>query len=291
MRKAAITGGQGWIGRRVTALLASEPSGEVKLLPLAGDVRRSESFTPLLARFGPGDALIHLAGALPRHFAEDPQAAEAVNREGARHAAEACGRVGAALILASTANVYPPHLVGKIDETALIAPRSPYGQSKRQAEEIALEAGERLGMPVRILRLFNPYGPGQGEEMLLGYLAACLRRGVAAELRTPMAARDFLHLDDVARAFLAAALTDLPGREVFNIGSGRAIRVRQAAEWLAQAAGAPLTLKQTADAPEQGGEGDWSCADIRRARDLLGWNPLIPFEQGVASCLEPSSGV
>lgn len=267
-RTLAITGAKGLLGQALLPLLG--PSVQV----LTGDVRLAGSFA---ARF---DGLIHLAGALPHRFQEDFATALAVNVEGTRRALEACRANGAGMVLASTSGVYAPTAHGIHTEEAALDPSTPYGMSKLLAEALCRLYQKRYGLPVRILRIFNLYGPGQTADLLPGYLVRQAMAGLPIRLRTPEAGRDFIHVVDVARAFHLAALDGRSGMRVYNVGSGLSHRVGDWVPILAQQTGRRLEVITPPEGEEHVGR---VIADITRIRTELGWNPTIDLEAGIAS--------
>ena len=90
-------------------------------------------------------------------------------------------------------------------ETADISPGSEYAKSKLAAEYTCRMAASGLSRGVTVLRLFNPYGFGQSEKLLIGYVTACLHSGKPARIRTPDAQRDFGHVSDVVDALILGA--------------------------------------------------------------------------------------
>ncbi len=222
-------------------------------------------------------------------------------------------------------------------EDAVPRPGGPYGVSKLAATELVLGSG----LDAVVLRVFSPAGPGTPAGSPLGRLAEAMRRAMQSgdgELRLGGlgAQRDFIDVRDVARAVHAASLSAAQG--VINIGSGRAVRLRDAAATLARVAGyggalheldgPPGALRPTighprgesvghrldalghhrpdalghhrpdglagrgersdpehpapAPHPYPDGCGSWQQADVRTARDRLGWRPRIALEESLA---------
>lgn len=264
-RTVGLTGGRGFIGRTLAATLAGPG---LRVTMLEGDVLSRETFS---ARF---DTLIHLAGAVPRHFRDDPGLAVRTNIEGMKNALAACERNGAKMVFASTAGVYDRTLDGPIDENGAISPSSSYAETKLEAEDLLRGSGVRG----TTLRLFNPYGRGQGSDMLLGYLIEYLSAGRPVIVRNPDAARDFIHVSDVARAFSAAVMADAP--DILNIGTGTAVRVGDAVNAILSRIAAPPPV-------DWQNEGDESSvvADISLARRSIGWAPRMSFQSGLDEAL------
>jgi nucleoside-diphosphate-sugar epimerase len=177
--------------------------------------------------------------------------------------------------------------------------------SKLAATELVLGSG----LDAVVLRVFSPAGPGTPAGSPLGRLAEALRRAMQAndgelKLGGLGVQRDFIDVRDVARAVHAASLSAAQG--VINIGSGRAVRLRDAAAVLARVAGYSGTLHELDGPPGPSmrpsighprpepdhvapvaypypdGCGSWQQADVRTARDRLGWRPRINLEESLA---------
>ncbi|MBB1244910.1 NAD-dependent epimerase/dehydratase family protein [Streptomyces durbertensis] len=173
-------------------------------------------------------------------------------------------------------------------EDALPRPGGPYGVSKLAATELVLASG----LDAIVLRVFSPAGPGTPAGSPLGRLAESMRRAMQQgdiELRLSGLGvqRDFVDVRDVARAVHAASLSAAQG--VVNIGTGRAVRLREAVGVLARVAGFAGSVHEV-DEPHMGvqapaypdGCGLWQQADVRTARDRLGWRPRIGLEESLA---------
>jgi UDP-glucose 4-epimerase len=302
--RVLLTGAAGLIGR-VSAQLFDDRGHEVlatDLHPLSSDfeglawqrmdVRRPEHVRRTLGAFAP-DAVVHLAA---KHFIpwceRFPAGTLKTNVlgtqnviDGARHA-----RVRK-LVFASSAAVYGPSSQ-PLAETSGIGPDDVYGTSKVMAEQL-------LGLALRrehdfdaiVLRLFNTIGPGDGNPHLVPRLLAELRDGGGHDrgggrvrLGNLTSVRDYIYVEDVARAIVAAVERDLPGLSTINVGSGRGRSVGEVVQTLADLLAQPLqvvsvaTQRRTVDRPIL-------MADIARARTLLGWEPHVSFEEGLARTL------
>jgi len=159
-------------------------------------------------------------------------------------------------------------------------PVSAYGMSHLAATRLLAQAG---GLT---LRVFNPIGPGQGDANVLGRAATRLRDALARGGHTitlgPLSAwRDFIDARDVARAVVAAAVAPTPATGVLNLGSGRAVAVREAVALLARTAGFTGRVNEEGTASARSAVTDWMCADISRAHEVLGWRPAYDLVDSV----------
>ena len=166
-------------------------------------------------------------------------------------------------------------------ETAEIRPQYPYAFTKWAGEQTALHWGQVYGLPVAALRLFNVYGPRSRTSGTYGavfgvFLAQKLASAPMTIVGDGTQTRDFTYVTDVARAFLAAALSDSNGQS-FNVGSGGTYSINSLVEML----GGPSSY-----IPKRPGEPDCTFADTAKISEVLGWAPEVSFEDGVRSMLE-----
>jgi dTDP-L-rhamnose 4-epimerase len=165
------------------------------------------------------------------------------------------------------------------------APASIYASSKLMQEYVLSQAGEGAPWQATMLRFQNFYGPGQSlRNPYTGVLSIFARQwlggGRLAIFEDGQIARDFVFVDDVVSALVLAGERDVAHGSVIDIGSGEAVTILDAARTLMRALGC------RDDAFEITGQfriGDirHACADIRAARDLLGWLPSVSVETGL----------
>ncbi|WCN03116.1 NAD-dependent epimerase/dehydratase family protein [Streptomyces sp. M92] len=341
--RVLLIGANGYIGRFVAERLLADPAVQLTTLGRGddADVRfdlasgSPGALTRFIDAVHPG-VVVNCAGAtrggardLTRHnTVAVATVCEALRRSGC----------GARLVQVGCSAEYGPSQPGSSTaEDAVPRPGGPYGVSKLAATELVLGSG----LDAVVLRVFSPAGPGTPAGSPLGRLAEAMRRAMQSgdgELRLGGlgAQRDFIDVRDVARAVHAASLSAAQG--VINIGSGRAVRLRDAAATLARVAGyggalheldgppgglrpaighprtesaghrvdalghhradalghhrpEPLGHRgERADAehavpvayPYPDGCGSWQQADVRTARDRLGWRPRIALEESLA---------
>jgi UDP-glucose 4-epimerase len=166
-------------------------------------------------------------------------------------------------------------------ETAEIQPQYPYAFTKWAGEQAALHWCQVYGLPVVALRLFNVYGPRSRTSGTYGAVfGVFLAQKLAGEPMTIVGdgnqSRDFTYVTDVAKAFLAAALTDASGHSL-NVGSGGTYSINS----LVQMLGGPFSY-----IPKRPGEPDCTFADTTRIKSELAWAPEVTFDEGVGLMLE-----
>lgn len=170
-------------------------------------------------------------------------------------------------------------------ETKTPALRSVYAINKYVQERLTLTLTAQYGMTGAALRLWNIYGPGQAlSNPYTGVLAIFASR--IANGQRPMVfedgqqQRDFVHVSDVAAAFLLTLESDAVDGQVFNIGSGEIRTVEQVARLQAAAMGRPdLVPEITGQA--RAGDIRHNVPDLTKAREQLGYQPRQDFTEGL----------
>ena len=184
-------------------------------------------------------------------------------------------------VYAASSSCYGIPDVYPTPETAPLRPQYPYALTKSLGEQSVLHWGQVYRLPVVSLRLFNVYGPrsrttGAYGAVLGVFLAQKLAGRPFTVVGDGTQTRDFTFVTDVVEAMIRAAESNLTG-EVLNVGSGGTYSINRLVELLE---GAVVHI------PKRPGEPDCTLADIGKIRRLLGWNPHVPFEEGVRSMLQ-----
>lgn len=298
--RALITGVSGFVGRRLAArLLAAGDTvagfyvGERPELEGAdlfeADVLDREAIVTGVSRAAP-DVVFHLAGL--SHVGDSWRAMGEyfrVNVLGTEVLLEAAA--GRRVVLASSGEVYGPVVASEqpIRENRLPDPRTPYALTKAAAERLAIGAG------AIIVRAFNLVGAGQARRFALPTFAAQLA-AIARGEREPVLAvgnlearRDFLHIDDAVAGFRRVAAQGAAG-EIYNLGSGEAVSIREALDRLLALSGVDARL---AVDPERVRPVDLPLlrADTARLR-ALGWRLERTLDEALSELWsEAASGV
>jgi UDP-glucose 4-epimerase len=303
-RTILVTGGAGFIGSHIAAALA--PTNEVRVLDdcstgsrdrvpetatlIGGDVADPDTVAAAMAGV---DLVFHQAAqvSVPRSF-ETPVLCHRSNATGSLLMLDRARAEDARVVLASSAAVYGEPEGVPVAETAPTTPGSPYGVSKLAAEGYARTYAERYGLETVPLRYFNVYGPGQSASDYSNVVTAFLGRALAGDPLTVhgdgQQTRDFVHVRDVVRANLAAATADAATGDPINVGTGRSVTVRELAERLRAAAGSDSEIRHT---DSRDGDIEHSCADIERARRVLGFEPSVDLKTGLATLVDRSEQV
>lgn len=295
MSKYLVTGGAGFIGANTVNFLLSE-GHEVTSLDnyaggkkesrihsgaryIEGDIRDLEELN-LVCKEG-YDAIIHLA-ALPRvtYSVERPLETHDVNVNGTLNVLLAAKDNSIKrVVFASSSSIYGNHDSFPTNEDLVANPISPYALHKLTGETYSRLFSILYGLETVCLRYFNVYGPYFDPEgpyaLVIGKFLEQVKKG------EPMTIcgdgeylRDYTHAHDVSRANLLALTSDKVGKgEVINIGSGNPFTVNQLVK---------IIGGKSIKVPERPGDVRKTHADISKAINLLGWEPKIMLEEGIA---------
>jgi len=298
-----VTGGAGFIGSHLVERLLADgarvrvldnfSTGARSNLPFAkafgrrlevvrGDIRQRG----VVERATRGVRVVFHQAAMrsvPRSV-KDPLGANANNVTGTLHVLEAARRARVArVVYASSSSVYGdrPDLPKREDQSP--APISPYAVSKAAGEQYAAVWTRLFGVETVGLRYFNVFGPRQDPKS--EYAAVIPRfilwglRGKPLEVHGDGAqSRDFTYIDNVVEANLLAARAASVGGEVFNVGCGERVSLLEIIAKLETILGRRLTREHR---PLRQGDVPHTLADVSKAKRLLGYSPLVPFDEGL----------
>jgi nucleoside-diphosphate-sugar epimerase len=275
-----VAGGTGFVGTPIVRRLREEG---VEVVVATRSTGLDLAGPGLPAIDGPLDAVVHVAVA-PVGWAAPAFPADAYSdhRQVTRHALEIARRKGARVLLASTW-VYGTQAPVPASELDPPQPHTPYATSRLDAERVAAVFHRDHGVAVDVLRVFNAYGPRQPASFVIPRTIAGALDGRVV-LEAPAPRRDYVHVDDVARAFALAARRRTGGFEVFNIGSGVSRAVDEVARTVARLAGRPVDIRYTGAV--RGFEIVDARADIAKAASVLDWRPAIGFDEGLAALVD-----
>ena len=300
--RALVTGGAGFIGSRVTRALIDAGREVVVLDDLSSGFRRNLDGLPLSrlieadvrdrdavdAACEGAEVVFHLAASVGnKRSIDDPRADASINLLGTLNVLEAARRANVRkIVLSSSVGVLGDVELLPVTEEHPTRPLSPYGVSKLAAEKMALVYNGLHGLETACLRYFNVYGPGQRSDAYGSVIPIFAFRMLAGEPLTVYddgeQTRDFVYVDDVARANLLAAEPSAPSG-VFNIASGSAVSVNRLVELLREASGLDARLIYE---PPRPGDVRHSLADTAKARRELGFEAAVGLEEGVERYLD-----
>lgn len=296
--KALVTGGAGFIGSNLAHTLLAR-GHDVRLLdnfstghranlePLDAEVVEGDlrSYERVAAAVGGVEVVFH-QGALPSvpRSIQDPLTSTAVNVEGTLNVLLAARDAGVRrVVFASSSSVYGDAPGMPRRESQPLSPLAPYAVSKLAAEQYCMVANRVYGVETVALRYFNVFGERQ--DPLSGYAAVIpkfirmmldgQRPTIFGDGRT---SRDFTHVENVVEANLAAAVEPAAAGRVMNIAVGSSHTLN---ELVSELQGLVDSELEPEYGPQRPGDVSESLADVSLARELLGYEPHIGFEEGL----------
>ncbi len=239
---------------------------------------------------GPFDAVFHLASpASPPDYLKLPVETLRVGSQGTAVALEIAERCDARFVLASTSEVYGDPLAHPQSETYWgnvnpIGPRSVYDEAKRFAEALVFAHHRTRQADVAVARIFNTYGPRMRADdgrMVPNFCLQALRSEPITVAGSGQQTRSLCHVDDTIGGLLALAASDITGP--VNIGNPTELTVLRVAEIIRDQARSTSPVHYI---PAMQDDPQRRCPDITRARELLGWEPKVDAEDGLAQTLD-----
>lgn len=296
LRRVLITGAGGFLGTALSRHLAPESDRIVGLdIVPAPDHWRGAWLQTSLNDLGSyesvlrdTDIVIHAAWTgfpgTPRDFRRDLDGDVAPTIDLYLNACRA--GVSRFIFLSSGGTVYGNCGPLPIPEDTPLRPISAYGASKAAAEIYLGMLGGSEGPPATVLRLANPFGPGQTPWRGQGVVAtaiACALTGIEFEVwGEGKSLRDYVYIDDAAAAITAAACSD-QSAATYNIGSGVGISLNAVLRTVEDVTGRRLQVRRF---PDRTVHVRTNILDVARIRTALEWSPSVGFADGVGHCLE-----
>ena len=298
-KRVLVTGGAGFLGSHLCDRLVAAGSEVVcvdnyftgtrrnisGLLDHANfEAMRHDITFPLYVEV---DEIYNLAcPASPIHYQHDPVQTTKTSVHGAINMLGLAKRVGAKILQASTSEIYgDPHEHPQREEywghVNAIGPRSCYDEGKRCAETLFFDYHRQLGLPIKVARIFNTYGPRMHPNdgrVVSNFIVQALTGGDITVYGDGGQTRSFCYCDDLVDGLLRLMATGDEVTGPINLGNPAEITIRDLAEMIVDLTGSrsrivskPLPI----DDPRQ------RCPDIAKAKSLLGWEPKVSLTDGL----------
>jgi nucleoside-diphosphate-sugar epimerase len=292
-----LTGGAGFIGSHLARLLVREGHEVTAIIRPGADRWR---LADIASRLDIIDAdLTELATLKPRLRASRPDVCIHLAWKGWSGKAEADANLtslGISLeLLRSMPDLGCPRFVAagtcfeyrltsnRLAETTPLAPHDLYGACKKSLFEVAQEFSALTGVSVVTPRIFYSYGPYEDARRLVPSITQSLLRGEVARVTPGEQVRDYLHVEDVARAIWTVANSNATG--AVNIASGEAGTIADIARRLGQIVGRP-ELVRIGELPYRDGEPMHILSDATKLRRELGFEPRYDLDRGLHQTIE-----
>jgi dTDP-glucose 4,6-dehydratase len=303
MPRALVTGAAGFIGSHLSEYLLAKGFSVIGMDNLAtGDVANIEHLfgrdfvfvkhdvTNYIAVVGPLDYIFHFASpASPIDYLKLPIQTLKVGSLGTHNCLGLARAKGARILLASTSETYGDPLVhpqredywGNVNP---IGPRGVYDEAKRFAEAITMAYHRAHGIPTRIVRIFNTYGPRMRVEdgrAIPAFLSQALRDEDVTVFGDGSQTRSLCYVSDLVEGIFRLMMSDFA--EPVNVGNPAELTMRQLAERIVAVTGSRSRIVERplpVDDPKR------RQPDITRARTILGWEPAVSLDEGLPRTID-----
>jgi dTDP-glucose 4,6-dehydratase len=301
--RVLITGGAGFIGSHLCDRLLADGHQVIAMDNLITGSTRNiehlaghESFrfvkhdvTEYIYVEGQLDAILHLASLpSPVDYLQEPIKTLKVGALGTHKALGLARQKGARFLLASTSEVYGDPLVHPQSEVYRgnvnpVGPRGVYDESKRFAEALTMAYHRAHGLETRIARIFNTYGPRMRLDdgrVVPNFVKQALLGQPLTVYDDGMRTRSFCYYSDLVEGLYRLLLAG--DAEPYNLGNPGEMTILEFAQLIVRLSDSSSEIqfvkpkdKRTADDPDR------RCPDVTRARERLGWQPVVPVEEGL----------
>ena len=298
--KFLVTGGAGFIGNNIVRLLLKSNhdvdiidnlhTGKIENIEdilnqinfFKIDIRNKEELEKIIDNY---DGIFHEAAltAVPESF-EKPEEYNDVNVIGTKNIFDIANSKNIRVVYASSSSIYGNTTEIPIKENSKREPINPYGQTKLDDEILA----EKLkDLSVIGLRYFNVYGVGQNISyagVITNFLEKIKNKKPLIINGKGNQVRDFIHVNDIAKANLAAMLSNVK-KGFFNIGTGIPTSINNLAEMMVKIS---QSKNKIIHGPELDGDIEVSQANIEFTKKSINWNHLINLEEGLLELIQDS---
>jgi UDP-glucuronate decarboxylase len=237
------------------------------------------------------DEIYHLAcPASPIHYQRNPVRTIRTAVQGTLNLLDVARESNARIMIASTSEIYGdpsqhPQTEGYWGHVNPIGPRACYDEGKRCAEALAVSYARQFGTQVRIARIFNTYGPRLHQadgRVVSNFIVQALNGQPLTVYGDGKQTRSFCFVSDLIEGFLRL-MASAPVAEPVNLGNPRETSMVDLAEMVRRLTGSSSEIIR---APLPKDDPVRRNPDIRKARELLGWEPKVSLEQGLGQTIE-----
>src|SRR3954447_19539187 len=300
-----ISGGAGFLGSHLTDLLLAQghevvgadnfiTGKEENILHLSGNPRYKFVRQDVIEAFnvdGPVDRIYHMASpASPVGYVKHQVATLKVNSQGTWNLLETAERKGARFLMASTSETYGDPSVhpqreeywGNVNPIGL---RSMYDEAKRFSEACTMAYHRERKVDTRIIRIFNTYGPRMDPydgRVVISFIRQALNDEPITVFGEGKQTRSLCYVSDLVRGINLVMESDF--YEPINLGNPDEVTILQIAREIMELI--PGTKSRLVHQPMPPDDPRVRCPDITRAKQVLGWSPVIPRKEGLKKMIE-----
>ncbi|NNC90706.1 MAG: SDR family oxidoreductase [Akkermansiaceae bacterium] len=309
MQTAVVTGGAGFVpshlidrllgeGLRVVALDNFITGHRRNIAHLEGNPAFSFIEADVSEPFeveGPVDYIFHMASpASPIDYVKVPLETLKAGSYATHNGLELAAEKKARFLLASTSEIYGdpevhPQAEGYFGNVSTTGPRSCYDEAKRYAEAAVMAHHRARGVETRIVRIFNTYGPRMRLDdgrVVPAFIGQALRGEPLTVFGDGSQTRSFCYVTDLVDGIWRLMQSDCA--DPVNIGNPHEMTIREFAEAIAQATGTQTGIEPR---PLPKDDPKVRQPDITRAKTVLGWEPVVPFDAGIKETISYFSEV
>ena len=308
METCLVTGGAGFIGSHLCKRLLDDGYKVICLDNLiTGNKQNIESLLsnpnfefleadvvkPITYNLSPITYIFHFASpASPIDYQNLPKETLLTNSIGTLNVLNLAKDINAKVLVASTSEIYGDPLEHPQKETYWgnansFGPRSCYDESKRFAEAASYVYLHSYGMDIRIIRIFNTYGPNMQKDdgrVVSNFINWAIGGETIKIDGDGSQTRSFCYVSDLVEGIKKAMFTDGTKGEIFNLGNPEEYKIKELAEKIIELTNSKSTLVFSdtfrPDDPMQ------RCPDITKARNVLNWEPKVKLEEGLSKTIE-----
>tara|TARA_B100000900_G_scaffold341981_1_gene305222 strand:+ start:6816 stop:7796 length:981 start_codon:yes stop_codon:yes gene_type:complete len=308
MKKALVTGADGFIGSHLTEMLL-EKGYNVRALSqynsfnnwgwleninlknnvdvISGDIRDPHFCKNITKDI---DVIYHLAALIAIPFSyTSPESYVETNIKGTLNICQAAKENQISrLIHTSTSEVYGTAKYVPIDEKHPLQPQSPYSATKIAADAIAMSFYNSFDLPITIARPFNTYGPRQSARAIIPTIITQIASGKKEiKLGDTTPTRDFNYVKDCCRGFIMLAESEMTIGETINIGSNLEISIDQILNLIKElmSSNVTFTIENQRLRPKKSEVFRLLC-DNKKIKDLIGYKPQVDIKDGLKKTIE-----
>ena len=307
-RRVLVTGGSGFIGSWLCDLFVAEGASvtclddmSTGILGNISHLRGQPRFKFIRANVASQssqdlkcDLILHLAShPSPEEYGQHPVESLAANSQGTLNMLEIARANDATLLFTSSSEVYGDAQIVPTPESYWgnanpIGPRSCYDEGKRFGEALCMAYFRQYGVDVRLVRIFNSYGPrlradGLYARALSRFIMQALSNSDLTVYGNGLQTRSFSYVTDTIRALLLTSVRRGLKAQVLNIGNPNEVSIRQLAETIIKLTSSSSKIvyqSRPVDDPQR------RCPDISRAKALLTWTPHVDLEGGLSKTIK-----
>jgi len=279
---ALVTGDTGFIGSNMRDFLIEKNVEVIGFSRRRGlDIFNMDQLRKAVKKC---DIVYHFAAeAKPGESVLNPVRTVEVNLKGSLNVLEACRETGVPLVYPSSCEIYGDSTV-PIKEDFPINPPNPYAASKAAIDRLCYTYYRCYGLDVKIVRLFNPYGPRQQlNKIMPTFYFEAVRNKPITVYGDGSDTRDYVYIEDIVRGLWLAR--KLSAGEVINLATGKATTNLEVARLIKEIVGSKSEIVFV-DYPKAFGGIKNQVGSYEKAERLIGWKPETSLEEGVKKTID-----